>query len=88
MISSITYVKSNFATHLIDNNHSIGSINEIMKILYTTTQGRFLDTIERFHIYKETRANNQINDKNTVRPNAIFNVINSHNQPRATNLQH
>ena len=28
--------KSNFATHLLDNNHSIGPINEMMQILYTT----------------------------------------------------
>jgi len=80
--------KSNFATHLLDNNHSIGPINEIMKILYTTTKGRFMDTIERFHTYKETRANNQINDKNTVKPNAIFDVINSHSHPWALPLQH
>ena len=72
MSSSTTYVKSNFATHLIDNIHSIGPINEIMKILYTTTKGRFMDTIERFHIYKETRANNHIHDKNAVTTNAIF----------------
>jgi len=74
--------KSNFATHLIDNKHSIGPINEIMEILYTTTKGRFMDTIERFHIYKETQSNNQINEKNTVKPNAIFDVINSHSHPR------
>jgi len=80
--------KSNFATHLLDNNHSIGPINDIMQILFTTSKGRFMDTIERFHIYKETQANNQINDKNTVRPKAIFDVINSHNYPRATTPQH
>jgi hypothetical protein len=67
--------KSKFATHLIENNHSIGPINDIMEILYTTTKGRLMDTIEKFHIYDETRKNNQINDKNTVRPNAIFDVI-------------
>jgi hypothetical protein len=33
----------------------------------------------KFHTYSETRLNNQINDKNTVKPNAIFNVIHSHN---------
>jgi len=80
--------KSNFATHVLDNNHSIGPINDIMQILYTTSKGRFMDTIERFHIYKETQANNQINDKNSIRPNAIFDVINSHNHPRATTPQH
>ena len=36
-----------------------------------------MDTVEKFHIYRETQANNQINDKNTVKPNAIFDTINS-----------
>jgi hypothetical protein len=69
--------KSSFATHLLDNNHSIGSINDIMKILHTTNKGPFMDTVEKYHIYMETQANNQINDKNTVKPNAIFDTINS-----------
>jgi hypothetical protein len=34
-----------------------------------------MDTMERFHIYKETHANNQINDKNTTKPNIIFETI-------------
>jgi hypothetical protein len=55
-----------------------------MEILYTTSKGRFMDTMEEFHIYKETQSNNQINDKNTVKPNAIFDVIFSHNHPRVS----
>ena len=74
--------KSSFATHLLDNNHSMGHINEIMKIIYTTEGGNFMVTVGRFHIYSETRAKNQINDKNTTKPNAIFDVINSHDPPR------
>ena len=31
--------------------------------------------MERFYIYKATRDNNQINDKNTVKPNVIFGTI-------------
>jgi len=33
--------KSSFATHLLDNNHSMGPINEIMEILHTTRKGKF-----------------------------------------------
>jgi hypothetical protein len=74
--------KSSFATHLLDNNHSTGPIYEIMDIVYTAGKGKFMDTVERFHIYSETRKNNQIN-RNTVKPNAIFDVINSHDPLRA-----
>jgi len=53
-----------------------------MDIIYTTEKGNFVDTDERFHIYSETRLNNQINDNNTIKPNTIFDAINSHDPPR------
>ena len=34
-----------------------------------------MDTLDRFHIYDETRRNNQISDKNTVQQNIIFDTI-------------
>lgn len=34
-----------------------------------------LDTIGKFYIYKETNINNQINDKQTVRSNIIFETL-------------
>jgi endo-alpha-1,4-polygalactosaminidase (GH114 family) len=46
--------------------------------LYTTGKGKFMDKVERFYIYRETQDNNQNNDKNTVKQNAIFDAINSH----------
>jgi hypothetical protein len=46
-----------------------------MEVLYSTTKGKLMDTMEKFHIYKETHANNQINDKNTAKPNIIFETI-------------
>jgi len=64
--------KTKFAQHLLENGHSIGPIEDIMEVLYSKTKGKLMDTMERFHIYKETQANNQINDKNTATPNIIF----------------
>jgi hypothetical protein len=34
-----------------------------------------LNTLEKFHIYKETKKDNQINDRHTVAHNTIFDVI-------------
>jgi hypothetical protein len=34
-----------------------------------------MDTLENVYIFKETRNNNQINDRNTVKPNPIFDII-------------
>jgi len=48
---------------MLENQHSIGKINDIMEILHITTKGSAMDTMERYHIYKETKNGNQINDK-------------------------
>jgi hypothetical protein len=61
--------KSKFAQRLLDNRHSIGPIEDIMQVLYKTNKGKLMDTMERYYIYKETCLNNQINDKNTAKPN-------------------
>jgi hypothetical protein len=67
--------KSKFAVHLVDNSHSIGPIENIMAVLYTTNKDRLLDTMERYYIYYETSKNNQINDSNIAKPNTIFDII-------------
>jgi hypothetical protein len=67
--------KSKFAQHLLENSHSIGPIDNIMEVLHHTKKGKSMDTLERFHIYKVTRENIQINDKNMSKPNVIFDMI-------------
>jgi len=67
--------KSKFVQHILENNHSIGPIDSIMKVLYSTNKGKLMDTMERFYIYKATHDNIQINDKNMVKPNIIFDTI-------------
>jgi ferritin-like metal-binding protein YciE len=67
--------KSKFAQHLLDNNHSIGPIENVMDVIHTTGKGKMLDTMEKLYIYKETRINNQIHDKCTVKPNVIFDTL-------------
>jgi len=61
--------------YLLENKHPIGYIEDTMTVLYITNKCRQMDTIEKFHIYKETKNSNQINDKNTVKPNIIFDIV-------------
>ena len=49
--------KSRFAQHLLENNHSIGPIDSIMKVLHSTNKGKQMDTLEKCHIYKVTCEN-------------------------------
>ena len=75
MTTNIKNGKSNFAQHLADNNHTFGPIEEVMNIVYITKKGKLMDALERFHIYEETKRNNQINAKNKVHQNIIFYMI-------------
>jgi len=67
--------RSNFAQHLIENKHAIGKMEDIMEVVHVTKKGKMMDTLQGFHIYKETKAGNQINDRLTVRVSAIFETI-------------
>jgi len=70
--------KSKFAQHVIDEGHSFGSMNEIMKMTHIAKKRRMLDTLEKFYICKETKHSNQINEKLTGQPNLIFEALLPH----------
>jgi len=67
--------RAKFAQDLIDNKHAIRNMEDIMEIIHVTGKGKKLDALESFHIYKEAKAGNQINDKLTVRGNELFETI-------------
>jgi hypothetical protein len=67
--------KSSFTIHLLENGHDIGPMEDIMNTIHITDKARLMDTLEKFYIFRETKLNNQINDKLAVEPNIIFNTI-------------
>ena len=46
-----------------------------MNIIHLSKRGSHLNTMEKFYIYKETKMDNQSNDKNMVSCNKIFQTI-------------
>jgi len=50
-------------------------MEDIIGVVHITKKGKLMDTLERFHIYKETKAGNQIKDRLTAKENAIFETI-------------
>ena len=46
-----------------------------MVVVHVTKKGKLMNTLECFHIYKETKAGNQIYDRLTAKENAIFETI-------------
>jgi hypothetical protein len=58
--------KSNFTQQVLDYGHSFGRMENIMKAIYLSKKGSHLSTMEKFYIYKETKIDNQLNDKHSV----------------------
>ena len=46
-----------------------------MDTIHFTHKGRLMDAIENFYIFRETKLENQINDRHTVKQNIIFKTI-------------
>jgi len=57
-------------------------MQDIMDFVHVTRKGRMMVTLEKFYIFRETKLNNQINDKLTVKPNIIFEKIVRYNHCR------
>ena len=73
---------SKFAQHLREQNHSFHPINSVMDLLEILKKGAMMDTLERYHIYKVTNLENQINDKSTATCNILFDTLLRHDVPR------
>jgi len=50
-------------------------MEDIMEIIHITGNGKKLAALESFHIYKEVKGGNQINDKLMVRGNELFETV-------------
>jgi len=67
--------KSKFATHLLENQHPIGKINDIMEILHITKKRPCNGHHRKIPHLKGNQKRAQINDKDTVKPNRIYETI-------------
>jgi len=53
-----------------------------METLHITSKGKMMDTLEKYDIFRETKLNNQINEKLIVKQNSIFDTIVRHDHHR------
>jgi hypothetical protein len=50
-------------------------MEDIMDTVHVTSKGQMMDILEKFYIFWETKLNNQINDKLTIKPDIIFDTV-------------
>jgi hypothetical protein len=46
----------------------MATIEDIMEVIQVVKKGQFMNLLEKFHIYKETCMNNQLNEQSTLEP--------------------
>lgn len=67
---------SNFAEHLVNQNHSYTNINSNMEVLHFSKDRLIRNTLEEFEIYKAVKSHsfNVLNDKLSFQSNYIYNT--------------
>jgi hypothetical protein len=67
--------KTGFSQHILDTGHAYDKIENTMEILKFQEKGKYLDTLEKFHIYKANKTGILLNDNFTDISNPIFDLI-------------
>jgi hypothetical protein len=64
-IHNITSNNSNtgYANHILNTGHTYGTITDIMEIIKTGRKGRYLNILEKYHIYEICKDNLQIKNQ-------------------------
>jgi hypothetical protein len=53
---------SRYSNHILNTWHIYGTITNITDIIKTGKKGTYLDTLEKYHIYRISKDNLQMND--------------------------
>jgi hypothetical protein len=76
-IRDIRYNKTNtgYANHILNAGHIYGPLEDTLQVLGIQNKGPHLNSLERFHIYKEQKTDTILNDNYTDHYNPIFEFV-------------
>jgi hypothetical protein len=64
-----------YSNRILNTGHKYRTIADTMDIIKTHRKGKHLNTLEKYHIYKISKDNLQMNDPNTDTCNPIFKAL-------------
>jgi hypothetical protein len=67
--------KTGYSQHIINTGHEYGNIESTLNVLKIQKKGAFLNTLEKFHIYKTQKTDNLLNENSTDIYNPIFELL-------------
>jgi hypothetical protein len=67
--------KTGFSQHILTTGHAYDNMENMLKILNTQGKSPYLNTLEKFHIYKTKKSGNLLNENCTDTYNPIFELL-------------
>jgi hypothetical protein len=67
--------KTGFSCHILNIGHAHDNTENTLKILNTQGKGPYLNTLEKFHIYKTKKTGVLLNDNCADTCNPIFELL-------------
>jgi hypothetical protein len=66
---------SGYSSHILNTGHTYGTIQCTMGIIKTHKKGKYLKTLEKYHIYKISKNNLHMNDTGIDTHDPIFRTL-------------
>jgi hypothetical protein len=64
-----------YSNHILNTGHTYGTMQDTMEIITLGKKGRYLNALEKYHIYKASRDNISMNDTHIDTHNPIFETL-------------
>jgi hypothetical protein len=64
-----------YSNHILNRGHTYGTVQDTMGIITLGRKGKYLNALERYHIYKVSRDNLSMNDTHIDTYNPIFETL-------------
>jgi hypothetical protein len=76
-ISAIKHNKdtSTYAQHILNTGHAYGDMQEVMEVIQIARKGRYMNSLEKFHIFCTQKEEKHMNEILFDPKNPIFNYI-------------
>jgi hypothetical protein len=67
--------KTGYSHHILNTGHAFGKLEDTLEILSLQRKGPHLITLEKFHIYKENKTDQLLNEVHTDQYNPLFELL-------------
>jgi hypothetical protein len=81
--------KTGYLNHILNKGHTSGTMQDTMEIITLIRKGKYLNTLEKYHIYKASKDNLNMNDTHIDTHNPIFETLHEiYTRQQYTHLPH